>query len=161
MAKEKKQKEATLENVLWECRVALRGYGSFEKNRDAVIGLTFLKFASDKFEKRKAEIKEENPDMPFLTERPSSYNAKNVYYLDEECRWEYIKKHASDDDIAVKIDKAMKRIEEKNPALLGTLPQNAYVGLGAPKEKIKDLIDEINKINEKRFQEEDLIGRVY
>ena len=51
MANEKKQKEVSLEQVLWNCRVALRGYGSFEKNRDAVIGLAFLKFASDKFEK--------------------------------------------------------------------------------------------------------------
>ena len=161
MAKEKKEKEVTLENVLWNCRVALRGYGSFEKNRDAVIGLAFLKFASDKFEKRRKEILEEHPDMPFLAERVSSYNAENVYYLDEECRWNFIKSHASDNDIAVKIDKAMKQIEDKNPALLGTLPQNAYVGLGAPKEKIKDLIDEISKITEERFKEEDLIGRVY
>ena len=81
--------------------------------------------------------------------------------MDEKCRWNFIKNHASDNDIAVLIDSAMKQIEEKNPALVGTLPQGAYVALGAPKEKIKDLIDEINKIDEKRFHEEDLIGRVY
>lgn len=161
MAKEKKEKEVTLENVLWNCRVALRGYGSFEKNRDAVIGLAFLKFASDKFEKRRKEIIEQHPDMPFAVDRISFYNAENVYYLDEDCRWDFITKNASSSDIAVKIDNAMKKIEEKNPALLGTLPQGAYVALGAPKEKIKDLIDEIGMINEKRFQEEDLIGRVY
>ena len=43
----KKEKEVTLETVLWNCRVALRGVGSTEKNRDAVIGLVFLKFAGD------------------------------------------------------------------------------------------------------------------
>lgn len=161
MAKEKREKEITLEQVLWNCRVALRGYGSFEKNRDAVIGLAFLKFASDKFEKRRVEILEEYGDISVFVEKVSFYNAKNVYYLDEKCRWNYIKSHASDNDIAVQIDAAMKQIEEKNPALLGTLPQGVYVGLGAPKEKIKDLIDEINKIDEKRFHEEDLIGRVY
>ena len=37
----KKDKEVTLETVLWNCRVALRGVGSTEKNRDAVIGLAF------------------------------------------------------------------------------------------------------------------------
>lgn len=47
----KKTVEHSLEQVLWNCRVALRGIGSTEKNRDAVIGLVFLKFASDKFEK--------------------------------------------------------------------------------------------------------------
>lgn len=161
MANEKKQKEVSLEQVLWNCRVALRGYGSFEKNRDAVIGLAFLKFASDKFEKRRKEIITEYGDIPAFVEKVSFYNAKNVYYLDKNCRWEEIKKHASDNDIAVKIDTAMKMIEEKNPALLGTLPQGAYVGLGAPKEAIKDLIDNISQLDEKRFHEEDLIGRVY
>ncbi len=38
----KKDKEVTLETVLWNCRVALRGVGSMEKNRDAVIGLGFF-----------------------------------------------------------------------------------------------------------------------
>ena len=42
----KKDKEVTLETVLWNCRVALRGVGSTEKNRDAVIGLTFPKYQS-------------------------------------------------------------------------------------------------------------------
>ena len=51
----KKETELTLEDALWNCRVALRGVGSIEKNRDAVISLVFLKFASDKFEARRAE----------------------------------------------------------------------------------------------------------
>ncbi len=48
MAKKTKKKDETLtlENVLWNCRVALRGVGYTEKNRDAVIGLVFLKFAN-------------------------------------------------------------------------------------------------------------------
>ena len=46
-AKPKAEKEVTLEQVLWNCRVALRGIGSTDNNRDAVIGLFFIKFASD------------------------------------------------------------------------------------------------------------------
>ena len=53
----KKDKEVSLSDVLWNCRNALRGVGSTEKNRDAVIGLAFLKFAGDKFEKRREQIK--------------------------------------------------------------------------------------------------------
>ena len=52
----KKEVQVSLETVLWNCRVALRGVGSTEKNRDAVIGLVFLKFAGDKFEKRRKEL---------------------------------------------------------------------------------------------------------
>ena len=157
----KKEKETTLEQVLWNCRVALRGYGSFEKNRDAIIGLTFLKFASDKFEKRRQEIIDEYGNNPVFLEKVSFYNSKNVYYLEEHCRWNYIVKNAGDNDIAVKIDTAMKDIEDKNPPLKGTLPQGVFSSLGADKTAMKSLIDEINKIDEKRFHEEDLIGRVY
>ena len=32
----KKDKEVTLETVLWNCRVALRGVGSTEKNRESI-----------------------------------------------------------------------------------------------------------------------------
>ncbi len=59
-ATKKKVEEVSLETVLWNCRVALRGIGSTDKNRDAVIGLCFLKFAGDKFEKRRAEIADEH-----------------------------------------------------------------------------------------------------
>lgn len=157
----KKEKELTLEQVLWNCRVDLRGYGSFEKNRDAVIGLAFLKFASDKFEKRRKEIIEEHGNVPAFLEKVSFYNSKNVYYLDTHCRWSYFVKEAGSNDIAVKLDKAMKDIEDKNPPLKGALPQNIYASLGVSKEKMKSLIDDVNMINEERFHEEDLIGRVY
>jgi type I restriction enzyme M protein len=52
----KKEVAVSLETVLWNCRVALRGIGSTEKNRDAVIALVFLKFAGDKFEKRNGDF---------------------------------------------------------------------------------------------------------
>ncbi len=157
----KKEKELSLEQVLFNCRNALRGYGSFEKNRDAVIGLAFLKFASDKFEKRRQEIIDEHGNIPVFLEKVSFYNSENVYYLDEHCRWNYIVKNAGSDDIAVQLDGAMKEIEEKNPPLKGALPQNIYATLGAGKSTMKSLIDEVNKISKERFQEEDLIGRVY
>lgn len=160
-AKRKKEVEVSLETVLWNCRVALRGVGTTEKNRDAVIGLVFLKFAGDKFEKRRKELLEQYGDIPAFLEKPSFYNAANVFYLKETARWSYIVKHASANDIAVIIDQAMADIEESNPPLKGALTLNLFATLGADKSKIKDLIDNVNQIDEKRFQVEDLIGRVY
>lgn len=159
--KEIKSKEMSLETVLWNCRVALRTIGSLEKKRDAVISLCFLNFASTKFERRRSEIIEQYGNVPVYLEKVSFYNAENVYYLDEHCRWNYIVKNASADDIAVKLDKAMADIEAKNPPLKGALPQQLFVSLNADKTAIKSLIDEVNKINEQHFKEEDLIGRVY
>ncbi|MDO5650308.1 MAG: N-6 DNA methylase, partial [Gallicola sp.] len=160
-AASKKVQEVSLETVLWNCRVALRGVGSNDKNRDAVIGLVFLKFAGDKFETRRDEIKAEHGDILMFMEKPAFYNAKNVFYLKETSRWEYIVKNASSNDIAVILDQAMADIEEENPQLNGALPQNLYATLGAPTSKIKSLIDEVNKIDNDKFHEDDLIGRVY
>lgn len=158
----KKEKEVTLSEVLWNCRNALRGVGSTEKNRDAVIGLVFLKFASDKFEKCREKIIEQYGNNPVFLEKDSFYRSENVFYLPEHTRWSYIVEKSSKDNIAVIIDTAMKDIEERNDPLKGALPRNSfYVTLGATLSSLKTLINEINKIDPEKFKEEDLIGRVY
>ena len=159
--KEKKETVLSLETVLWNCRVALRGIGSTEKNRDAVIGLVFLKFAGDKFEKRRAELLKQYGDIPAFLEKASFYNAVNVFYLKEKARWSYLSANSSANNIAVLIDQAMEDIEKDNPPLAGALPKNLFATLGADNSKLKSLIDNVNQIDENRFQEEDLIGRVY
>ena len=94
-------------------------------------------------------------------EKASFCNAVNVFYLKETARWPYIVKNASADDIAVIIDQTMADIEGRNPPLKGALTLNLFATLGADKSKIKNLNDNVNLIDEKRFQEEDLTSRVY
>jgi len=162
MAKKAVLKEQSLESILMNCRNALRGsIGGNEKNRDAVMGLVFLKFVSDKFEKRREEIKAQYGNKPQFLDKPSFYLAENVFYLSDSSRWDYIVKHASSDEIAVIIDKAMADIEDKNKSLKGALPQNFYATLSVKSKSIKGLIDEINKIDAHKFHDVDLIGRVY
>lgn len=163
MAKKSKEKsnEVSLETVLWNCRVALRGVGGTDKNRDAVISLVFIKFASDKFKKRREEIiAEHGENNPFL-EKSSFYRSKNVFYLPAETRWDYLVKNAGKSDIAVIIDNALKIIAKENEPLKGALQTNLFSTLGASQNSIKQLIDEISKIDEEKYKEEDLIGRVY
>ena len=130
MPKEKKVAELSLESVLWNCRVALRGIGGNEKNRDAVMGLVFLKFAGDKFAKRRLEIQEElrakgtpEKDWAIFLDKPSFYSSKSVFFIPKHCRWAHLVTNASQSYIAVIVDTAMKDIIEKNPALSGALPQ--------------------------------------
>ncbi|MDT2672560.1 N-6 DNA methylase [Enterococcus faecalis] len=159
--KKAEKKELTLEKILFNCRNALRGAGGTEKNRDAVIGLVFIKFASDKFDNRREEIKAQYGDVPAFLDKKSFYLAENVFYLEPHTRWSYLVKEASSNDIAVKIDTAMADIEKNNPPLEGALLSNFYTNLGADIRTLKNLIDEINKIDPEKFHEDDLIGRVY
>lgn len=99
--------------------------------------------------------------MPEFLEKPSFYNADNVFYLDETSRWSYIVDRAGANDIAVIIDQAMADVEARNRALKGALPQKLFATLGASPASLKSLIDEIGKIDASRFHEDDLIGRVY
>ena len=157
--KKSKIEELSLESVMMNCRNALRGkVGGNEKNRDTVMGLVFLKFVGDKFAARRTEIMAQYPEI--FWEQESFYRSENVFYLNETARWSYLVEQASSDDIAVKLDKAMADIEERNPPLKGALPQNFYATLGIGKKEIKSLIDEINKLDNNRFHEKDLIGRV-
>ncbi|MCO7397088.1 type I restriction-modification system subunit M N-terminal domain-containing protein [Enterococcus lactis] len=110
--KKAEKKELTLEKILFNCRNALRGAGGTEKNRDAVIGLVFIKFASDKFDNRREEIKAQYGDVPAFLDKKSFYLAENVFYLEPHTRWSYLVKEASSNDIAVKIDTAMADIEK-------------------------------------------------
>jgi type I restriction enzyme M protein len=158
----KKTAEQSLETILWNCRNALRGtVGGNEKNRDAVMGLVFLKFAGDKFDKRREAIKAQCGDIPAFLEKKSLYLSENAFYLDETSRWSYIVKNAKQNGIAAIIDTAMRGIEDGNPPLKGALPQNFFATLGARPEQLSALISEIDKINEGRFHDRDLIGRVY
>lgn len=162
MVKKKAEiREQKLETILFNIRNILRSSGKTDDKRDAIIGLIFIKFASDKFEAQRDKIKAEYGDVPAFLDDKSFYLADNVFYLESHTRWDYLVKNANENDIAVIIDTAMADIEKDNKSLQGALPSNFYVGFNLSVSTIKQLIDEINKISAEKFHEDDLIGRVY
>ena len=148
-----------MEESLWESCNKMRGSIEPSEYKHVVLSLIFLKYASDHFEKRREEIIADG--MEDFVDMVEFYEAKNVFYLPPESRWSFIMENAKQDDIAIKIDKALSEVERQNKSLKGALPNNYYSNLGLDITKLASLLDEINKIDTLKDEENDLIGRVY
>ena len=158
MPKAQKQ-EKSMEAALWESANKLRGNVEPSEYKHVVLSLIFLKYASDKFEERKQELIDEGKGA--YVEMVDFYTMKNVFYLAPESRWSYIMEQSKQSDIALKIDTALYTIEKNNPTLKGALPDNYYSRLGLDTAKLASLLDEINKIELTKDNEQDVMGRVY
>ena len=159
MAKKSTVKTKSIEETLWDSANKLRGTVESSEYKHVVLGLIFLKFASDKFEERRAELKAEGKEK--FIEMKEFYNMQNIFYLPEEARWSTIIEHSKQADIALKIDTALHTIEKNNPALKGALPDNYFSRLNMDVSKLAALLDTINNINTLQDKQQDIVGRVY
>ncbi|WP_282032222.1 type I restriction-modification system subunit M [Winogradskyella eximia] len=153
------KKTKSIEETLWDSANKLRGTVESSEYKHVVLGLIFLKFASDKFQKRRQELIEDGKER-FL-DMVEFYAQDNVFYLTEESRWSYIISNAKQDDIALKIDTALYTVEKNNPSLKGALPDNYFSRLNMDVSKLAALLDTINNIDTLKDQQQDIVGRVY
>ena len=158
MAK-KLRKEKSVEETLWESANKLRGSVEPSEYKHVVLSLIFLKYAFDRFVERRDELIADGKEL--FVDQPVFYNAKNVFYLNEISRWDYLMENAKQNDIAIKIDAALAQVEKDNPPLKGALPSSYYSGLGLDHTKLASLLDVIGTIDTQKDKEHDLIGRVY
>ncbi len=151
------------EESLWESANRLRGSVESSEYKHVVLSLIFLKFVSDKFEERRAELLAEGREK--YAEMVEFYTMRNVFYLPETSRWRYIQQQAKQTDIAIKIDTALADVEKSNASLRGALPDNYFSRLGLDGSKLAALIDAINNIDtigdRGADAQEDVVGRVY
>jgi type I restriction enzyme M protein len=153
------KKQISIEETLWDSANKLRGSVESSEYKHVVLGLIFLKFASDKFEERRNELIAEGKDQ--YLDMVEFYTMKNVFYLPEISRWSYLKENAKQSDIALKIDTALFTVEKNNPALKGALPDNYYSRLNLDVTKLASLLDTINNIDTIKDKQQDIVGRVY
>lgn len=160
MAKQKKElKEKAIEVTLWEAANKLRGSVEPAEYKHVVLGLIFLKFASDKFEEHRAKLIADGKEK--YIEMPEFYNMNNVFFLEETSRWSYLIKKSKQNDIALLIDTALHTIEKNNKALKGALPDNYFSRLGLDVTKLASLLDTINDIDTTKDPKQDVVGKVY
>lgn len=158
MAKKTTQTKST-EEILWDAANKLRGSIEPSEYKHVVLSLIFLKFASDKFIKRREFLIADGKEA-FL-EIPEFYQANNVFYLTQESRWDHIIQNATQPDITLKVDTALRTIEEMNKSLEGALPDNYFSRLGLDNSKFTALLNTINGIDTLKDEAHDIVGRVY
>ena len=157
--KNKAKNEKSIEVKLWDAANKLRGSVEPAEYKHVVLGLIFLKFASDKFEEHRAKLIAEGKEK--YIELPDFYNMNNVFFLEENSRWNYLIKKSKQNDIALLIDTALHNIEKNNKALKGALPDNYFSRLGLDVSKMASLLDTINDIDTTKDPKHDVVGKVY
>ena len=127
--------------------------------KHVVLGLIFLKYISDAFERHRAKLLREPYADP---EDPDEYLAANIFWVPKEARWTYLQSRARDPAIGVLVDNAMEAIERENPSLKGVLPKD-YARPALDKQRLGQLIDLFSNLTlgDEENRSKDVLGRVY
>lgn len=149
------------ERQLWQAADALRNNMDAAEYKHVVLGLIFLKYISDAFEAKHAELaaaKGKGADP----EDPDEYRAENIFWVPPGARWSHLLKMAKQPTIGKVVDDAMEAIERDNPTLKGVLPKD-FARPGLDKQRLGQLIDMIGNIGfgGSGHRSRDMLGRVY
>ena len=165
MAKAKAKNNDTAANLgfeakLWQAADALRNNMDAAEYKHVVLGLIFLKYISDAFEAKHAEL-ESQKAQGADPEDPDEYRASGIFWVPKEARWPHLKANAPQPTIGKLVDDAMSAIERDNPSLKGVLPKD-YARPGLDKQRLGQLIDLVTNIGlgDKENRSKDILGRV-
>lgn len=178
-AKAPKQQATSIEamkKTLWATADKLRANMDAAEYKHIVLGLIFLKYISDSFAGRRAELErkltDESDDYYLGDDDPEALNAEledrdyyrevNVFWVPEVARWEAIRASAKQVDIGKRIDEALAAIEAENPKLKNILDKR-FARVQLPDGKLGELVDLISTIGfgEDIGKARDLLGQVY
>lgn len=146
---------------LWAAADKLRSNMDAADYKHVVLGLIFLKFISDRFERQRAKIaKIAHADA----EDRDEYLADNVFWVPKEARWAHIQASAPQPTIGQIVDDAMRAIERENKSLTDVLPKN-YARADLDKMILAGVINLVADIDMAPEGQgnggQDVLGRVY
>jgi type I restriction enzyme M protein len=150
-----------MEARLWRTADALRNNMDAAEYKHVVLGLIFLKYISDAFEAKHADL-EADRDAGADPEDPDEYRAVRIFWVPKEARWAQLMASAPQPTIGTLVDDAMTAIERDNPTLKGVLPKD-YARPGLDKERLGQLINLVSDIalGAPADRAKDTLGRVY
>lgn len=129
-----------LEDNLWSAANKLRVDSGLKASEYAtpILGLIFLRFASIRFNKVKAEIEKEikaQKNSRRQRERHEIALEKCGFYLPPEAEYEYLLNLPEKENIAKAIKVAMEKVELYKPELVDSLPKDEYFKLVTKDDK--------------------------
>jgi type I restriction enzyme M protein len=165
-----------IKKTLWATADKLRANMDAAEYKHLVLGLIFVKYISDTFAARRAELTKRltNPadDYFFHDAQPGDIEAEledrdyyrevNVFWVPEAARWESLRAAAKQSDIGKRIDDALAVIETENPKLKGILDKR-YARAQLPDGKLGELVDLVSTIGfgDDPGKARDVLGQVY
>ena len=165
-----------IKKTLWATADKLRANMDAAEYKHLVLGLIFVKYISDTFAARRAEltVRLTDPADPYYygdaapedlqaeLEDRDYYTEVNAFWVPEPARWESLRASAKQVDIGKRIDDALTLIEAENPTLKGILDKR-YARAQLPDGKLGELVDLISTIGfgDNPSTARDVLGQVY
>ncbi len=165
-----------IKKTLWATADKLRANMDAAEYKHLVLGLIFVKYISDTFSARRAEltVRLANPtddyyfgeaspeDLAAELEDRDYYKEANVFWVPEAARWESLRSSAKQPDIGKRIDDALTLIETENPKLKGILDKR-YARAQLPDGKLGELVDLVSTVGfgDNPSVARDTLGQVY
>ena len=165
-----------IKKTLWATADKLRANMDAAEYKHLVLGLIFVKYISDTFAARRAEITARlgNPADEYYygdaapealaaeLEDRDYYTEVNAFWVPEPARWESLRAAAKQVDIGKRIDEALSLIEVENPKLKGILDKR-YARAQLPDGKLGELVDLVSTIGfgDNPSVARDTLGQVY
>ncbi len=149
------------EAKLWQTADALRNNMDAAEYKHVVLGLIFLKYISDAFEAKHAELAAQQ-SAGADPEDPDEYRGVSIFWVPHEARWAFLRANAPQPEIGKLVDDAMTAIERDNVSLKGVLPKD-YARPGLDKQRLGQLINLVSDIalGSAADRAKDKLGQVY
>ncbi|PJM79847.1 type I restriction-modification system subunit M [Bifidobacterium scaligerum] len=158
MAKKTSTKALGFEEQIWDAACKLRGNIDASEYKNVVLGLIFLKYISDNFEAKHAELVAEGEGFE---EDRDEYTSENIFWVPREARWEVVAAAAHTPEVGKVIDESMRLIEQENKKLKGVLPKN-FARPELDKRRLGEVVDLFTNVKmAENGDTHDLLGRTY
>jgi len=163
MEKNNNAKKEPIEKQLWKAANKLRKNIDAAEYKHIVLGLIFLKYISDAFEKLYEKLKTgENEYAGADPEDKDEYKAENIFFVPATARWSYLQSRAKLPEIGKDVDFAMDAIERDNSILRNVLPK-VYARGNLDPASLGGLIDLVGNIalGKAKARSSDVLGHVF